>query len=186
MAPILSEFDAKKKIYAGFTEKLQHLTAELLRAGDIQVHSVASRLKDRVMLERKLTAEPGKYRELGEITDIIGVRIVTYFSEDVDRVSKVIEREFDVDWTTSIDKRATLDPDRFGYLSLHYIVTLGAARAVFRENQRFAGLKAEIQIRSILQHAWAEIEHDLGYKTELAVPRDIRRRFTSCRIIRVG
>jgi len=63
-------------------------------------------------------------------------------------------------------------------LSLHYVVCLPTSRANLRENKQFAGLKAEIQIRSILQHAWAEIEHDLGYKTELSLPREIRRRFS--------
>jgi hypothetical protein len=46
------------------------------------------------------------------------------------------------------------------------------------EYARYSGLKAEIQIRTILQHAWAEIEHDLGYKTTLAVPRAARRQFS--------
>lgn len=55
---------------------------------------------------------------------------------------------------------------------------LNESRSALAEYARFAGTKAEIQIRSILQHAWAEIEHDLGYKTKLGVPRDIRREFS--------
>ena len=55
---------------------------------------------------------------------------------------------------------------------------LDKPRCDLTEHKRFAGLKLEIQIRSVLQHAWAEIEHDLGYHTEGAVPRDARRRFS--------
>jgi hypothetical protein len=63
-------------------------------------------------------------------------------------------------------------------LSLHYVVSLLPARSVLAEYRRYADLKAEIQVRSVLQHAWAEIEHDLGYKTALGVPRDVRRSFS--------
>ena len=46
------------------------------------------------------------------------------------------------------------------------------------EYKAFKGIKFEIQIRSILQHTWAEIEHDIGYKSKLEIPRDIRRQFS--------
>jgi ppGpp synthetase/RelA/SpoT-type nucleotidyltranferase len=90
----------------------------------------------------------------------------------------MVEREFVVDRTNSVDKRTLLDPDRFGYQSLHYVAALSVARTGLAEYGRFTGLRVEIQIRSTLQHAWAEIEHDLGYKSAAGVPRDIRRRFS--------
>jgi putative GTP pyrophosphokinase len=68
--------------------------------------------------------------------------------------------------------------DRFGYLSQHYIAWLKPERTILPEYRAFSDCKVEIQIRSISQHAWAEIEHDLGYKSETAIPRDIRRRFS--------
>jgi putative GTP pyrophosphokinase len=96
----------------------------------------------------------------------------------VDRIGTLIESEFGTDPERSIDKRKVLDPDRFGYLSLHYICGLHPNRLNLPENRRYAGLWCEIQIRSILQHAWAEIEHDLGYKSDNTVPAPIRRRFS--------
>jgi len=65
----------------------------------------------------------------------------------------------------------------FGYISLHYIIKLNAARKQLPEYERFKEWKAEIQIRTILQHAWADIEHDLGYKSKDTVPRNIQRDF---------
>ena len=118
------------------------------------------------------------YRSLSDVTDVCGVRVITYFARDVDAVAAVVADEFDVDVGNSIDKRETLDPDRFGYVSLHYVVSLGASRTALPEFRRYAGLKAEIQIRSILQHAWAEIEHDLGYKTAAGIPKSVRRQFS--------
>ena len=96
----------------------------------------------------------------------------------MDKSAERIAHEFDVDWQNSTDKREVLDPDRFGYLSWHHIVTLSPNRAALPEYSQFEGLKVEIQTRSILQHGWAEIEHDIGYKTKIAVPRAYRRRLS--------
>jgi putative GTP pyrophosphokinase len=178
MSNILSEFDANEALYRDFSKELKRLVAELLSAEKFQVHSVSCRLKERLKLERKISSAGSKYKSLADVTDVAGVRVTTFFANDIDRVSKVIEQEFLIDWDNSIDKRATLDPDRFGYLSLHYVVSFGPGRGELLENRRFAGLKAEIQMRSILQHAWAEIEHDIGYKSQLALPREVRRRFS--------
>lgn len=117
-------------------------------------------------------------KSLADVHDLLGLRIITYFPDEVDAVAEIVEREFDVDEPHSVDKRRLLDPDRFGYLSLHYIVMLDARRVGLPENERFADDRFEIQIRSILQHTWAEIEHDLGYQSESAIPAELRRRFS--------
>jgi len=135
-------------------------------------------VKERDSLSDKLNRHDTSFKELGDLTDIAGVRVTTYYSSDVDRVADIVRREFSVDRENSIDKRALLDPDRFGYLSLHYVVSLSKSYAKMTEYKRLVCLKAEIQIRSILQHAWAEIEHDLGYKSKHAIPIQMRRRFS--------
>jgi putative GTP pyrophosphokinase len=105
------------------------------------------------------------------------VRVTTYFEDTVERVAEMVEREFLVDGKNSVNKAALLDPDRFGYLSRHHVVTLSQERSKLAEYRRFEGHQIEIQTRSILQHAWAEIEHDLGYKSSEALPVEVRRRF---------
>ncbi len=150
---------------------------QILSASGLVVHSVTARCKQRDSLIRKISLPDKSYESFTDITDIAAIRITTYFSDDVDVVARIIEREFAVLAEHSTDKRETLDPDRFGYQSLHYVATLASARCEFVEYQRFDGLKIEIQIRSILQHAWAEIEHDIGYKSVSGIPRDVRRRF---------
>lgn len=69
------------------------------------------------------------------------------------------------------------DPTRFGYQSKHYLVKHLDTRAALPEYTRFSDRIAEIQVRTILQHAWAEIEHDIQYKSSSVLPRTIRRRF---------
>jgi putative GTP pyrophosphokinase len=175
---LLVEFDSHVGAYDAFAEKLRTLVTELLSGHGLKVHSVTARVKSRDSFATKIAREGGRYATIADVTDLAGVRIITYFADDVDRIAEVVRGEFTIDTANSVDKRNLLDPDRFGYLSLHYVITLPPARVGLGEYRRYAGLKAEIQIRSILQHAWAEIEHDLGYKSSLGVPRDVRRQFS--------
>lgn len=175
---ILDQYDQERHLYTAFTNKVSSLIAEILRENGIHVHSVTSRVKDRQSLAKKLSRPDCPYSSLSDVTDIAGVRITTYLEDDVSKVAKLLEEEFKVDHQNSGDKGALLDPDRFGYLSLHHVVSLLPERCRLVEYRRFPRMKAEVQTRSILQHAWAEIEHDLGYKSTQEVPRTIRRRFS--------
>jgi putative GTP pyrophosphokinase len=175
---ILEEYDQKHALHTEFTEKTKDLVEDLLRDNSASIHSITCRTKKRKDLKTKIERSRGKYKKLCDVTDICGVRITTYFADEVDTVAAIIEKEFSIDPENSVDKRALLDPDRFGYLSLHYVCELPANRLKLTENQRFKECKVEIQVRSILQHTWAEIEHDLGYKSKQAVPRELRRRFS--------
>lgn len=175
---VLADFEAHRGTYGEFGERLRGLLVDLLSEHGISVHAVSARTKTRESLARKLSRNDSAYTHLTQVTDLAGVRVTTFFADDVDRVGRLIESEFNVDRDNTVDRRALIDSDRFGYLSLHYVVRLSAHRAKLTENRRYPALKAEIQVRSILQHAWAEIEHDLGYKAAVEVPRHIRRRFS--------
>ncbi len=174
---ILEQYDTQSHLYDSFARKIRELICEILDSNGIKIHSLTYRLKDKDSLVVKLFNSGGKYSDLSDITDIAGIRIITYFQDDVYKITELIEQEFEVDRSNSIDKRALLDPDRFGYLSMHHIVSLLPDRSELTEYRRFRRLKAEIQTRSILQHCWAEIEHDLGYKSKIEVPKVIMRRF---------
>jgi len=178
LSGIMKEYEQRCKTFESFTEALKKLIDNLLKENRINVLSVTSRTKDIEDIKKTLTRKEKKVIGLNEIPDISGLRIITFFADDVDAVASTIETEFDIDKENSVDKRQLLDPDRFGYLSLHYVVRLSASRKKLTEYRRFKDCHAEVQIRSILQHAWAEIEHDLGYKSKHAVPKDIRRRFS--------
>ncbi len=128
--------------------------AGLLLAG------LESRVKTESSLAGKLELKGQKYKTLADITDIIGLRIITFYIDDVDKVASAVERLFTVDWENSVDKRKVHEIDSFGYLSLHYI----CSRPDFP--YRF-----EIQMRTVLQHAWANMNHDTGYKSGVEVPK---------------
>lgn len=174
---LLFEYDQRASLYREYVDHLIAVTGTLLFDAQIKCHAITGRLKTRDSFHGKIKSGKKQYAEIDEVTDVAGLRITTYFARDVDRVAEVIAPRFTVDEKNSVDRRKTIDSDRFGYLSLHYIVRPKdvddpLARA------GFIAVPAEIQVRSILQHAWAEIEHDLGYKYPGGIPRQIRRRFS--------
>jgi hypothetical protein len=115
---------------------------------------------------------------LTDIQDLCGARVITFLPNTVAEVDKVIKEEFVVFERT--DKAESLrEEERFGYQSVHYIVRLRENRASLPEYRRFKDNVAEIQVRTILQHAWAEIEHDIQYKSVETIPSSVRRRFMS-------
>lgn len=174
---IITQFTDQKPLIDSFKVKINNLLKDLLQTSRIIPHQIKSRVKDGESLRQKIARKKEKYTQLTDITDIVGVRIITYIEDDVDNVAKVIEEEFVIDRENSVDKRL-LESDRFGYRSLHYVVSLKENRLALKEYSHFTDFKAEIQIRSILQHAWAEIEHDLGYKGEFEIPQVARRKFS--------
>ena len=109
------------------------------------------------------------------MTDISGVRVIVHYLDEVPAIEDLIEREFKIDWKNSIDKSKLLKPNQFGYLSVQYIVSLPAQRLT-TENQEFRGLKGEIQVRTLPQHVWAAISHQLEYKKESEIPYPLQRK----------
>jgi ppGpp synthetase/RelA/SpoT-type nucleotidyltranferase len=174
---ILNAYDRDRASCEELVRRTVALVEDLLR-GSIRVHSVTGRVKAKESLRRKAEAAEGKYKELSDITDIAGLRVITHFPDEVDAVAKIVEADFDVDNARSTDRRASLEPDRFGYLSLHYVCRHSVPRLSLPEWSAFKDQYFEIQIRSILQHSWAEIEHDLGYKSSAQIPAPVRRRFS--------
>ncbi|MBP1563360.1 MAG: hypothetical protein J6C38_06555 [Oscillospiraceae bacterium] len=175
---IMNQYDNEKNAYQAFASEIKHLLGILISSEGISCNAITYRLKDRSSLIEKIDRKKHKYSNLNDITDIAGVRVITYYAEDADKVAEIVEHEFLVDKNNSIDKGKALEPDRFGYCSIHYVVEMNEERLKLKEYQQFSGLKCEIQIRSVLQHAWAEIEHDLGYKNSIIVPQSIRRNFS--------
>jgi len=120
---------------------------------------------------RKQYEDPAK-----QLTDLSGIRIVTFLESQVTAISKLIRDLFDVDNENSLDRADILGLDRLGYRSTHFVCTLGAQRARLPEYSALGDLKFEIQIRTVLQHAWAELAHDRSFKFAVALPKKIERK----------
>ncbi len=178
MKDLTKQFDKKKELYNSFMNEVRKLIYELLKDESITINSIESRVKTINSLEKKVAKNKNRFSSIEDIPDICGIRSITFFEEDLDRVAEIINDEFNIDEENSVDKRFMLDADKFGYMSSHYVIILPPNHSLCSRNKNFYGLKIEVQIRSILQHAWAEIEHDLGYKSTTVIPRSIRRKFS--------
>ena len=97
-----------------------------------------------------------------DIHDLIGVRVTTYHSTEIPRIIEALTEVFEV--RRSVDKTAqTRVSGSFGYGSHHLILRVPPSR-VTPALQAYVGREFEVQIRTVLQHAWAEFEHDIRYK----------------------
>ena len=161
---IMQEYRDRRPLFAEAELKIVALLRQSLKEAGIHLASIESRIKTEGSLEGKLERKGNKYKSLADITDILGVRLITYYIDDVDKVATAIERLFDVDWENSIDKRKLHDIDSFGYLSLHYVCKM-----------KDFPYRFEIQMRTVLQHAWANLDHDTGYKSGVEIPKRYMR-----------
>jgi hypothetical protein len=116
---------------------------------------------------------------LKELTDSIGVRVIAYYGSEVDKMVDRLSSEFQIDPKRSVDRRRALDLRSFGYRSVHLIARLKGFRASSPEYTELRDRWFEIQIRSVLEHAWAEIEHEVVYKSGIEYPPDVLRRFAA-------
>jgi len=179
----VSDYLRVESYYKDFALSVARILDECLKRKQIKIHSIQNRQKDPNSLGKKACipsdTDPSlpKYENpLKEITDLAGIRIIAHFPGTIDEIDKVLREEFDI--AEFSDKgRKLIEDEKFGYQSMHYLVRVKADRARLAEYQRFSGALAEVQVRTILQHAWAEIEHDIQYKSSTAIPNQIRRRF---------
>ena len=143
------------------------LLRRALREQNIYVTAFEYRVKTEKSLVGKLERKGAKYKSIEDVTDLVGLRVITFYTDEVDKVAAIAKRVFDIDWQESVDKRKLHQLDSFGYNSLHYICRLHKD-----------GLRFELQMRTALQHVWSTIEHDTGYKGEVKIPREYKRQFS--------
>ena len=133
----------------------------------IYVTAIEHRVKSEKSLAGKLELKGAKYKTINDITDLVGIRVVTFYVDDVEKVAAISQNIFDVDWEKSVDKRKQLELNQFGYSSLHFICRL-----------KTGGPRFELQMRTALQHVWSNLVHDTGYKGEVKIPREYLRQFS--------
>lgn len=169
-------YDNNKMLYERFSKEVEEIITKILKSKNIPYQSVSHRVKEKESYLNKCKSE--KYTDpIKQITDVSGIRIIAYTNQDVSNICEILKDEFIIDEGNSGNKAEMLDTDKVGYLSVHYILQLNEKRLGLSEYKLYDNLKCEVQVRTLLQHAWAEIEHDRDYKFAGVLPKDIKRRF---------
>ncbi|MEV3902772.1 bifunctional ribonuclease/(p)ppGpp synthase [Mycobacterium sp. NPDC050551] len=168
----IAQYEARRPGLVTATDHYLRLVTSLLDDAGINYLSVTARTKSVESFAAKAEREVDGQRlfsdPLAEITDQIGLRVITYLREDVDAVATLLTDEMRL-----LDDRdmglQTAREGRWGYASRHLLVGV--------EGQQ---QPASIQVRTVLQHAWAEFEHDIRYKGSIPAEHvpDLDRRFT--------
>jgi ppGpp synthetase/RelA/SpoT-type nucleotidyltranferase/8-oxo-dGTP pyrophosphatase MutT (NUDIX family) len=167
-------YEKKLPVYRKFANKVEDMLKEVtgpicpMAQVQVRVKSVAS-FAEKILRKNKYT-DP-----LAEITDLCGARVVTQIKPEAEAASQCIKELFEIDKENSQeDTLSRLGAKEFGYRSVHYVVQLKRDKFPgLRED--FYAIKAEIQVRTILQHGWSDIGHDRLYKGGFHVPSHWQR-----------
>lgn len=198
--PRFGAMESRYKAYKTFLlDVLTEICNRTAPLGIVQARSKGMpSFAEKILRKRKSYVEPTDPLPpdpLVRLTDLCGGRVITQTSAQVQAVCQMIQQCFDIDWANSDDASARLKTTEFGYRTINLIVMpnpkklkdagilidipediLGSVRPETPEPSR---LKAEVQVRTLLEHAYADIGHDLTYKTEVKVPNRIHRSFSA-------
>ena len=118
---ILEDYRDTLPIYEKIREIAHDAIKKALDDNGILVTALESRIKTEKSLAGKLELKGSKYQFLTDLTDILGMRVITFFGDEVDKIAALAANIFEIDWKNSVDKRKMHELDNFGYMSLHYI-----------------------------------------------------------------
>ncbi|MDP9768902.1 UNVERIFIED_ORG: ppGpp synthetase/RelA/SpoT-type nucleotidyltransferase [Atlantibacter hermannii] len=172
MNDYLDEYGRKIPLYTALMEQTRTTLIKMLENEGVSLFSVEGRVKTKESIELKISRKT-YINPMNDIEDLCGVRVICYYESDLDHIENVIKREYEV--ISESNKQKEMDVDRFGYSSRHFIVRIKDGWLAVPTFRELGGLKVEIQIRTMLMHAWAAISHKLLYKQEGDAPREIKR-----------
>lgn len=172
---IIEQYVEKKGLFEKLSSKAKTILTEALEEDKIEFLSITDRIKEKDSLAKKIDKK--SYSDISDITDVIGLRVITYVESEIPKIEKIIHDCFSVHLDDSIDKGKSLKTNEVGYRSVHFVCDLGEDRKFQPEYKKICDIPFEIQVRTVLQHGWAEIEHDRNYKFSGELPDQFKRRF---------
>lgn len=157
----------------------------LTQALDVNLSKVEGRVKDReeairkfsIKYQKALEANNQEYEIKDHITDLIGLRAVCLYEDDVENAARVLSDHFDVIEVTDKISSVESTEDSFGYKGLHMDLKLNKDRATLPEYLPYSDFQFEIQIRTIIQDSWSVLDHKIKYKR--SIPNKLKRRINT-------
>jgi len=173
MSELAQGFRDIKLRYEQLAINVEQALVQFLDEKKISSFDVEKRVKDeKSFLDKVLRKSYDSPFE--QVEDIAGVRVICYYNEDLGLIDEIIKEQFVV--LSYSSKSQELDDDQFGYASNHYVAQLKEEWLQAPNYRGLEGLKVEIQVRTILMHAWAAISHKLLYKKNDDVPKEFKRK----------
>lgn len=173
MSELEQNYREIKPKYQRLAINVEQALVQFLAESQISSFDVEKRVKEEKTFLEKVVRKSYE-APLDEMDDIAGVRVICYYNEDLEVIGKIIKEQFNV--VSYSNKSQELDDDQFGYASNHYVVKLKSEWLQAPNYRGLNNLKIEIQVRTILMHAWAAISHKLLYKKNDDVPKEFKRK----------
>lgn len=168
---IVKQFLQLIPLYQPLCIEVAYILEKRIREAGIEFSSIVHRVKSLESfadkIERKNYTDP-----ISETTDFAGVRIVYLYKSDFGKIEQIINTEFNV--IEKVDTIKEKGTEKFGYAAVHFLATIGRESSGARYDD-LEDMICEIQVLTILQDAWAIIDHHLSYKQESAVPEMLKR-----------
>lgn len=158
--------------YERLAARIEALLRDRLKADGLRLAEVVARPKDPSSFVKKALRK-GYDDPMAEIGDKAGARVVVPFARDKERVRQACDRVLVL--TEQEDKRELLGSDRIGYAGLHYVAQV-RAEYLDAGDEDLGPLRAELQIHTKAESAWATAAHDSLYKSVVDVPDATARR----------
>ncbi|PIE54558.1 MAG: hypothetical protein CSA35_05130 [Dethiosulfovibrio peptidovorans] len=174
------QYIERYSIYQEFVRRMKNLIQDLIEREGVNVYALngwakspEKFLKDLSGSRTSLPADPFK-----DISDLATVKILLYFPSDVAMVEKTIQEEFLIDLPRSTTSKDLEDPDLFGYRSIVYDVSLKSDRSGLKEWEKYRDLKLHVQVRTMLQEAWAAISPEIAGVTDAVTKGKLKRKLS--------
>lgn len=170
---VADELKIYEPFYALFKDEVLNFLLEIKEQhkATVDIHNIDGRVKTVVSAEEKIKNSNGKLFKVCDLQDIAGVRIICHCTSDVDRFDSILNEELKKKYT---DIERPPRSGKSGYRGIHYII-----KREFEINEKKENLLCEIQLRTVLQDAWAIQSHLYGYKKKTEGDADILKQVVS-------
>jgi ppGpp synthetase/RelA/SpoT-type nucleotidyltranferase len=174
-AELRREYNERKPLYDSLVSEIRFHLEKCLKRDGVEVYSIKSRVKGFDSFYEKI-----KRMEIGSdffnrVEDLAAVRVICRYLSDLESIKAIMISEFRV---LKADTFRTRSAEHFGYMSDHYTVSLPKEYSGPRYDE-VKNLKCEVQVRTILMHAWANVSHHLDYKKKTDIPSEFRKDFNA-------
>ncbi len=161
------------------------LLRSLLAHAGLDVAATSGRIKDREESIKKfmrkyqgdLEGTDTPYEIKDYITDLIGLRLVCLYEDEIEPIGELIHEHFDVIEVTDKTAEIEVTENAFGYKGLHLDLRLNDARAAMPDYAVFAPFRFELQMRTVVQDSWSTLDHKIKYKK--SIPAALKRRINT-------